>query len=296
MDSVKNFVIGVWDFLIYLIKSFLYLLSILILVSVLSGSDGELTFYALIIGVPTCLCFCWKPYRRKRLKRELDKTNQEISRSEKEVADLTVQKQRVMFDSISFIDQMEGHEFEHWCAALLLKLGFDSADVTQASGDDGVDIIAVKEGIRYAIQCKRYSSDLGNTPVQEVNAGKDVYKCHIGAVMTNVYFTAGGKRTAEATGTLLWDRDWISEKLLKVKSSPLVSDSLPSSTISAMDIIIKTQQASVSILERYMHIDYPEAAQIIQELESLGYISHFNGLDPRSILISSAQWEHIKAK
>lgn len=111
------------------------------------------------------------------------------------------------------IDLMEGHAFEHWCAALLLRIGFHDVEVTPASGDDGVDIIAQKDGIRYAIQCKRYSSDLGNTPIQEVHAGKSVYNCHVGAVMTNRYFTAGGKRSAEATGTLLWDRDWIKSHL-----------------------------------------------------------------------------------
>ena len=73
-----------------------------------------------------------------------------------------------------------------------------------------MDILAVKDGIRYAIQCKCYASDLGNKPVQEVNTGKAIYHCQIDAVMTNRYFTQGGK---EATGVLLWDRDWIQEQL-----------------------------------------------------------------------------------
>ena len=115
------------------------------------------------------------------------------------------------------IDLMEGHEFEYWCASLLKKIGFQKADVTQASGDDGVDIIAEKDGIRYAVQCKCYSSDLGNKPVQEVHTGKAVYQCHVGAVMTNRHFTAGGKRAADATGTLLWDRDWITKALEHIK-------------------------------------------------------------------------------
>lgn len=115
------------------------------------------------------------------------------------------------------IDLMEGHEFEYWCASLLKKIGFQKADVTQASGDDGVDIIAEKDGIRYAVQCKCYSSDPGNKPVQEVHTGKAVYQCHVGAVMTNRHFTAGGKRAADATGTLLWDRDWITKALEQIK-------------------------------------------------------------------------------
>ena len=65
----------------------------------------------------------------------------------------------------------------------------------------------------YAIQCKCYSSDLGNSPVQEVTTGKLIYNCHIGAVMTNRYFTQGAKIAAEADLVLLWDRDWIGRSI-----------------------------------------------------------------------------------
>ena len=115
------------------------------------------------------------------------------------------------------IDFMEGHQFEHWCADLLQRIGFANVDVTQGSGDQGVDVLAEKDGIKYAIQCKCYSSDLGNKPIQEVNTGKAIYHCQIGAVITNRYFTQGGREAAKATGVLLWDRDWIREKLKEVE-------------------------------------------------------------------------------
>lgn len=110
------------------------------------------------------------------------------------------------FDAVSEVDGMDGHEFEYFCADLLRKDGFSEVSVTKGSGDQGVDILATKGGIRYAIQCKNYASALGNTPVQEVNAGKTFYNCHVGVVMTNSTFTAGAKTLAQATGVLLWDR------------------------------------------------------------------------------------------
>ena len=107
---------------------------------------------------------------------------------------------------MSHIDAMEGHEFEQFIASLLCKLGYKNVEVTRGSGDQGVDVLAEKDDIRYAIQCKCYSSDLGNTPVQEVNTGKVIYHCHVGVVVTNRYFTQGAKDAANATGVLLWDR------------------------------------------------------------------------------------------
>lgn len=113
------------------------------------------------------------------------------------------------------IDKMEGHDFEYWCADLLRKNGFYNVEVTQGSGDHGVDILAVKDGVSYAVQCKCYSHDLGNTPVQEIYAGKEMYGCQVAAVMTNRHFTAGGKALAEKTRVLLWDRDTLIDMLNK---------------------------------------------------------------------------------
>ena len=102
---------------------------------------------------------------------------------------------------------MDGREFEQWCADLLRKNGFSQVTVTQGSGDQGVDVLAEKDGIRYAVQCKCYTSDLTNKPVQEVHAGKEIYDCHVGAVMTNRSFTQSGREAAKRTRTLLWDRE-----------------------------------------------------------------------------------------
>ena len=46
-----------------------------------------------------------------------------------------------------------------------------TAEVTQGSGDQGVDVIASIEELSVAIQCKRYSGSVGNKAVQEIMAG-----------------------------------------------------------------------------------------------------------------------------
>ncbi len=113
----------------------------------------------------------------------------------------------LMTGDVTAADDMEGHDFEKFCADLLKRNGFEQVRVTQASGDQGVDILAEKDDIRYAIQCKNYNSKLGNTPVQEIYAGKTFYHCHVGVVMTNSTFTQGAIDLAEATNVILWDRD-----------------------------------------------------------------------------------------
>lgn len=104
-------------------------------------------------------------------------------------------------------DTMEGYEFEYFCADLLKKNGFVNVEVTQGSGDHGIDILAEKDDISFAIQCKCYSSNIGNAAIQQALAGKKYYKRDIAVVLTNQYFTSQAKDEAEVFGVKLWDRD-----------------------------------------------------------------------------------------
>lgn len=106
-------------------------------------------------------------------------------------------------------EDMEGHEFEYFCADLLKDHGFSEVQVTKGSGDYGIDILAEKDGVTYAIQCKRYAAPVGVKAVQEAYAGRDYYDRMVGAVMTNQYFTAPAVEAAKKLKILLWDGGYI---------------------------------------------------------------------------------------
>ena len=82
-------------------------------------------------------------------------------------------------------------------------------EVTKGSGDYGVDILAEKEGVTYAIQCKCYGVPIGVKAIQEAYAGRDYYDRMVGAVMTNQYFTAPAVEAAKKLKILLWDRGYL---------------------------------------------------------------------------------------
>ena len=107
------------------------------------------------------------------------------------------------------LDTMGGLDFEHYCADLLAANGFVEVEVTQASGDYGVDILAEKDGVTYAIQCKRYNNPVGVKAVQEAYAGRDFYDRMVGCVLTNQYFTKPAAEAARKLKILLWDRDFL---------------------------------------------------------------------------------------
>ena len=57
---------------------------------------------------------------------------------------------------VSNIDFLSGIEFEHLCEKLIQKMGFET-EITKASGDGGIDIIAYNHqpllSGKYIIQC-----------------------------------------------------------------------------------------------------------------------------------------------
>lgn len=111
------------------------------------------------------------------------------------------------------LDEMEGHDFEYYCADLLRDHGFIEVEVTKGSGDYGVDILAEKDGITYAIQCKRYSEPVGVKAVQEAYSGRDYYDRMVGAVLTNQYFTQPAVDAAKKLKILLWDRGYLEQMM-----------------------------------------------------------------------------------
>ena len=108
-----------------------------------------------------------------------------------------------------FFDDMEGAEFENYCAELLEAKGFENVELTPGSHDYGIDIVADRDGISYAIQCKCYSDNIGIKAVQEAYAGRDYYKSMVGVVMTNQYFTKSAREFAEKLNIVLWDGDYV---------------------------------------------------------------------------------------
>ena len=113
-------------------------------------------------------------------------------------------------------DDMEGHEFEYFCADLLKRRGFQDVVVTKGSGDFGIDILAERDGISYGIQCKNYHAPIGVKAVQEVYAGRDYYDCMVGVVMSNQYFTGPAVEAAKKLKIVLWDRGYMEEMMAEV--------------------------------------------------------------------------------
>ncbi len=119
---------------------------------------------------------------------------------------------RLLGYDLADLDALSGAEFEAWIAEVLTAAGFRTEDI-RTSGDFGVDVIAEIDGVRFGIQAKRYSSNVGNSAVQEANAGAEFHRCDVPAVVTQSGFTRAAIAQAERSQPpcLLVGRDDIHE-------------------------------------------------------------------------------------
>jgi restriction system protein len=103
---------------------------------------------------------------------------------------------------VKFREDMSPREFEHYCAAVLREMKW-KARVTQASGDQGVDIVAEKRGMRIVIQCKKYSKPVGNRAVQEIVAAIAHEGARRGVVVATADYTPAAVKLAASNQVLL---------------------------------------------------------------------------------------------
>ena len=90
----------------------------------------------------------------------------------------------------------------------------------------------------------------------------------------------------------------IERKALQTGNKVTTSDAEPSAEEldgdemlpAAVDVILETGQASVSMLQRRLKLGYARAARIVDEMEEKGIVGPFQGSKPRDILITKEQW------
>ena len=126
---------------------------------------------------------------------------------------------RLARSGIRRIDRMDGPTFEAYLEILFRRLGYH-VQRTRASGDFGADLIVERDGVRTAVQAKRYAKAVGLTAVQEAAAARGKYGCDAALVVTNSTFTRPARELAEANGVELWDREELIRRALSRGARP----------------------------------------------------------------------------
>jgi restriction system protein len=145
---------------------------------------------ALIIGIPVIL----------------------ISNYNKEI------RKKIRGIQIANIDSMTGIEFEQYLKSVLTNQGY-SVNMTDVSGDLGVDLVASGNGNKIAIQAKRHNNKVSRRAISDAVAGMNHYGCNKAMVITNNYFSPGATTLAKSTGCMLIDRDTLAKWVIEFQNT-----------------------------------------------------------------------------
>jgi len=61
----------------------------------------------------------------------------------------------------------------------------------------------------------------------------------------------------------------------------------------AIEVVIQSRSASVSLIQRRLRVGYTRAGRLIDMLERRGIISGYEGSKPRRVLVEESELEHI---
>lgn len=116
--------------------------------------------------------------------------------------------------NITYVDSMDGLEFEQYLASLLGKLGYTNIRLTEKY-DLGIDIVAKKNGVTWGIQAKRYNGQVKAEAVRQAHTALKRYGCNKAMVITNSAYTRPAQMLAADNNVVLIDRSLLTKWINK---------------------------------------------------------------------------------
>ena len=225
------------------------------------------------------------------------------------VADYFAPAGTVTTGTLVELDSLSGVEFEEAMQAILRDRGWQ-LDLTAITGDFGADLIGRgPDGATWVIQAKRWKGSVGIEAVQQVLGAQAYYQSQKALLVTTAPLTKAAIELAERTHVTVWTRADVIPMFTALRERSILVHRLypshPSGSKTAapefapdgpevadplfwdaVRIVAEGGQASTSLLQRRMRIGYTRAAQLIDTMESRGYVGPAEGSRSREVFIT----------
>ena len=188
---------------------------------------------------------------------------------------------------------MSGQQFEEYVQEILKRNGYKHVQLTKRTGDYGIDILADKKGVHYAIQCKYYSKPVGVSAVQQAYSGCQYYECDEAIVITNHSFTNQAHALASSNGVRLWDGKKLDQMKVKANSRSLFyrfsHQDVDHPYQEILQLLLEEGYACDELLYEKYHIPLAKAYYILDELEFYNLVSCEDEYGMRELYFASIE-------
>lgn len=126
-------------------------------------------------------------------------------------------RERLAWGALEKLQSLTPELFERHVAEFYRRLGC-TVTLTQPTHDQGADLIAEKPCERLAVQCKQWSTPVGNSAVQEVLGARAFYGCTGAAVVTTSRYTPDAVALAQRADVQLIDGEDYAKAVVQLAS------------------------------------------------------------------------------
>ena len=115
-------------------------------------------------------------------------------------------------------------QFEERVQLLLADLGWTELQRRGGGGDRGVDLVGQHDGLRYVVQCKRYTKRVPPAMVRDLVGALHIQKADRAILVTTSGFTTQGHAEVRDQHVELWDGDILAAQIARataLRADPL---------------------------------------------------------------------------
>lgn len=135
----------------------------------------------------------------------------------KKLEEVIKKHQTIIIKNLVDLNKLSGDEFEIFTKKYFTLQDFETIK-TQKSHDNGADVLAYKNNVKYIISAKRYSYPLSHNAINQLIHAKRIYDGDIAILFTNSTVTHGATSYAESHNVKIINGHEIDHFLRKTKN------------------------------------------------------------------------------
>ncbi|WP_425805569.1 restriction endonuclease [Desulfitobacterium sp. Sab5] len=115
-------------------------------------------------------------------------------------------KSKILSQKVEQLYELTPREFEEWTANLFESLRYEKVTLTPQSNDKGIDVLAEKNGLKIAVQCKKFKGVVGSPSIQTFLGALQNAEAHKGFFITTGTFSVEAEKIALNMPIELYDK------------------------------------------------------------------------------------------
>lgn len=146
-----------------------------------------------------------EPFKKELTKDEFESTIKNYHSSIDEIIEKE-NKHKTIAKKVEQLYELTPREFEEWTANLFNSLGYEKITLTPQSNDKGIDVLAEKNGMKIAVQCKKFKGLVVSPDIQKFIGAIKYAEVDKGFLITTGTYSVEAEKMAISSSIEIYDK------------------------------------------------------------------------------------------